>query len=411
MDSKLKSVSAGHKKVVTKLLVKFDELKSNTNTEVDEVKALDDAVTQKQKTLIDLNNRLLDQTSEITDSDDYMYELDCKLRQIRKFIKFLETNTKTSHDNVDPSSSRLNPNAYNFMPEVRVDMNTCTIDSMKEQYSIHAPAVHTRPSENIMYQVPSDPRSSKSNYHRLPKSHRVSTCSSIKRCKKCSGIHHTSICKRKDVIPGTTPSAIKVVETTDDTSVMHSTQQSQDILLKKATAPAIYNNQEVECNILFDEGAQRSFTTQKLADKLEIKPTGKVSIYLSAFGELSQNVRNLDTTTIQLQTDTGEKVRINTLIVPQIVVPIQNKISQTTRSLPHLSGLKLKLKNCFSRHSTVSEQISTVVGLVITVFTPIVGGVVITETLMTTICKEMDRTPTCNENLQKLEKYKKAVND
>ncbi|CAC5369246.1 unnamed protein product [Mytilus coruscus] len=56
MDSKLKSVRAGHKGAVTKLLVKFDELKSNTNTEVDEVKALDDAVTQKQKTLIDLNN-------------------------------------------------------------------------------------------------------------------------------------------------------------------------------------------------------------------------------------------------------------------------------------------------------------------------------------------------------------------
>ncbi|CAC5398743.1 unnamed protein product [Mytilus coruscus] len=110
MDSNLKSVVAGHKGAVMKLLFKFDELKSNTNTEVDEVKALDDAVTQKQKTLIDLNSRLLDQTSEeyleqkITDSDE------------------------------------LNANAYNTAHEVRVDMNTCTIDSMNEQYSIHSPA-------------------------------------------------------------------------------------------------------------------------------------------------------------------------------------------------------------------------------------------------------------------------------
>ncbi|CAG2238428.1 unnamed protein product [Mytilus edulis] len=149
MDSKLKSVRAGHKGAVTKLLVKFDELKSKTDTEVDEVKALDDAVTQKQKTLIDLNNRLLEQTSEenleqeITDSDEYMYELDCKIRQIRKFIKsfeHVETNTIISHDTVGPSTSRLNPDAYHFTPEARVDMNRCAIDSMNQQYSINAPA-------------------------------------------------------------------------------------------------------------------------------------------------------------------------------------------------------------------------------------------------------------------------------
>ncbi|CAG2198226.1 unnamed protein product [Mytilus edulis] len=160
MDSKLKSVRAGHKGAVTKLLVKFDELKSKTDTEVDEVEALDDAVTQKQKTLIDLNNRLLEQTSEenleqeITDSDEYMYELDCKIRQIRKFIKSFETNTIISHDTVGPSTSRLNPDAYHFTPEARVDMNRCAIDSMNQQYSINAPAAHIRPSENVMFQVP-----------------------------------------------------------------------------------------------------------------------------------------------------------------------------------------------------------------------------------------------------------------
>ncbi|CAG2204395.1 THI80 [Mytilus edulis] len=85
MDSKLKSVRAGHKGAVTKLLVKFDELKSKTDTEVDEVEALDDAVTQKQKTLIDLNNRLLEQTSEenleqeITDSDSIYANLIIKV--------------------------------------------------------------------------------------------------------------------------------------------------------------------------------------------------------------------------------------------------------------------------------------------------------------------------------------------
>ncbi|XP_071161119.1 uncharacterized protein [Mytilus edulis] len=617
MDSKLKSVRAGHKGAVTKLLVKFDELKSKTDTEVDEVEALDDAVTQKQKTLIDLNNRLLEQTSEenleqeITDSDEYMYELDCKIRQIRKFIKSFETNTIISHDTVGPSTSRLNPDAYHFTPEARVDMNRCAIDSMNQQYSINAPAVHIRPSENVMFQVPSEPRSSKTNYHRLPKldlsyfngdilkwqtfwdcfessihyndtltpiqkfnylkaqlegsaaqtvegfaltncnyetavnllrdrfgqpsklihaymkalmnlpaptndafslrsygdrlesyvrglgslgqtpemygsllvpvvldklpieirksiarehgrdnfilqnlrksitkeieileagqgvmepdrlhttafftgtqprshnkgkltdtrkkvnthtcifcsgehyptecsevtdanarnqivkqkqlcfnclgSHRMAACKSTKRCKNCNGMHHTSICKGKEVNTGTKQepkiqhTAINVVETTDTTSVLHASQVSPDILLKTAIAPVVYNDQEVECNILFDEGAQRSFITQKLANQLEIKPTENVSIQLSAFGDLSQKVRNLDTATIQLQTDTGEKVRINTLIVPEIAVPIKNNISLTTRSLPHLRELKL----AHSVQSTERFEIDLLIG-------------------------------------------------
>ncbi|CAC5411833.1 unnamed protein product [Mytilus coruscus] len=167
-------------------------------------------------------------------------------------------------------------------------------------------------------------------------SHRVAACQSTKRCKNCNGTHHTSICKDKEVIPGTKPgptiqqSVINEVETPNETRVMYSSQHSNEILLKTATAPVIYNDQEVECNILFDEGAQRSFITQKLAEKLEIKPTEKVRTQLSTFGDLSQKVRNLDTATIQLQTDTGENVDINTLIVPEIAVPIHNSISQTT---------------------------------------------------------------------------------
>ncbi|XP_063435728.1 uncharacterized protein LOC134716648 [Mytilus trossulus] len=195
-------------------------------------------------------------------------------------------------------------------------------------------------------------------------SHRVAACKSTKRCKNCNGMHHTSICKGKEVItdtkqePKIQQTAINVVETSDTTSVLHASQVSPDILLKTATAPVIYNDVKTECNILFDEGAQRSFITQKLADKLEIKTTGKVSIQLSAFGDLSQKVRNLETATIQLQTDTGENVRINTLIVPEIAVPIHNSISHTTKSLPHLRGLKL----ANSVHSGERFEIDLLIG-------------------------------------------------
>lgn len=74
-------------------------------------------------------------------------------------------------------------------------------------------------------------------------SHRVAASKYTKRCKKCDGMHHTSICKGKEVIPGMTPeptiqqSAINEVETPNETRVMYSSQQSHNILLKTATAP------------------------------------------------------------------------------------------------------------------------------------------------------------------------------
>ena len=93
----------------------------------------------------------------------------------------------------------------------------------------------------------------------------MTACQSTERCKKCNGIHHTSICKGKEVIPGVTPqptiqqSAINVVGTSNETTVMYLSHQSHDILLKTTTAPVVNNDQEVKCNILFDEGAQPSF--------------------------------------------------------------------------------------------------------------------------------------------------------
>lgn len=56
---------------------------------------------------------------------------------------------------------------------------------------------------------------------------------------------------------------------------MYASQRSSEILLKTAVAPFRYNGQGVDSNILFDEGAQRSYITKKLADNLVIKPTAR----------------------------------------------------------------------------------------------------------------------------------------
>ncbi|VDI27023.1 Hypothetical predicted protein [Mytilus galloprovincialis] len=89
------------------------------------------------------------------------------------------------------------------------------------------------------------------------------------------------------------------------------TSQHTSVLLKTAIAPISYGKQITEASILFDEGAQRSFITsfitQTIAEKLQIRPSGRDTIDMSAFGDKKKNIRHLDTATVQLQTDKDDK--------------------------------------------------------------------------------------------------------
>ena len=49
-------------------------------------------------------------------------------------------------------------------------------------------------------------------------------------------------------------------------------------LLKTAVAPVIAGNVKTQANILFDEGAQRSFISEEMASELQITPTSTADI-------------------------------------------------------------------------------------------------------------------------------------
>ncbi|CAG2213730.1 unnamed protein product [Mytilus edulis] len=115
MESKLKAVRRGHRGQVTKLFKKFDEIENNSDLDKDDVKLISDAIEQKQKTIVDLNEKILDLTSEedveeeIQESDEYMFNLESKLRKIRKI-----THSDSISQNV--ASTSLDPNANSFIP-------------------------------------------------------------------------------------------------------------------------------------------------------------------------------------------------------------------------------------------------------------------------------------------------------
>ncbi|XP_071124079.1 uncharacterized protein [Mytilus edulis] len=410
MESKLKAVRRGHRGQVTKLFKKFDEIEKNSDLDKDDVKLITDAVEQKQRTIVDLNEKILDLMSEedveeeIQESDEYMFNLESKLRKIRKIY------SDSISQNV--ASTSLEPNANSFLPsyptnssltnanvirsnETEINVQPTNFDNFRSMQNNHRDLQSTNNLNNQGFSSVSN----SSQNHRLPKldlphfdgeilqwqtfwdsyestihfnstlteiqkfsylkaqlhghaaqtiegNHGVSECKSRNRCKKCNKKHHTSICGEqatdgKEQESKEKSTVVGLVKTEKpETAVMY-TSQHPSVLLKTAIAPISYGKRITEASILFDEGAKRSFITQSIADKLQIRPSGRDTIELSAFGDKEKNIRHLDTATVQLHTDKGEIVSINALLVPDIAVPLQNQTKYFTPNLPYLKDLKL----------------------------------------------------------------------
>ena len=104
--------------------------------------------------------------------------------------------------------------------------------------------------------------------------HRAAQCKSKSRCKRCKGKHHTSLCEnmsQKDKqLKQEAPSPSDTQTSTATLTVsVPADQPSNDLLttdtgclLKTAVANVRSGSQCCRAQILFDEGAQRSFMTQ-----------------------------------------------------------------------------------------------------------------------------------------------------
>ena len=92
------------------------------------------------------------------------------------------------------------------------------------------------------------------------------------------------------------------------------------MLLKTAIAEVTSQRLTTNANILFDEGAQRSFITQQLADELELRRDGSDLISLATFGSETKNMRYFETATIYVcfieQVSGAEKNSESVLYIP-----------------------------------------------------------------------------------------------
>ena len=94
-------------------------------------------------------------------------------------------------------------------------------------------------------------------------------------------------------------------------------------------------------NILFDEGAQRSFISEKLASTLQLPPYRQESVSLASFGADTSAPQQLDVTNVTIVSHTGEMIPLSVLVVPRIAAPLHSIATSKVQELPYLRGLTL----------------------------------------------------------------------
>ena len=210
----------------------------------------------------------------------------------------------------------------------------------------------------------------------------MSKCNSKNRCRGCHQKHHTSLCqeinnrqskrqeqtkitpqdnseeqKTQHIDPSKANSSATQVQnanatlanisSSDQTNSVTGLQTSlsknfgKQTILKTAINSVHSRTNSATAHILFDEGAQRSFITQDLADKLDLVPENSETLNLSVFGGSTTSVKQVGITTVYLHADNGDKIPVQVIIIPTIAAPQKNFLTADVQQLPHLNGLKL----------------------------------------------------------------------
>ena len=178
--------------------------------------------------------------------------------------------------------------------------------------------------------------------------HAVFSCRNKNRCQRCSRKHHTTICQTKTGNSQTTRTAdprqqtTRNHQTTRDAVVLHTSarQSRAGVVLKTAIMDVCYKHNVSLAAILFDEGAQKCFITETLANELQLPRQSTEVVSLSAFGGISENYQRIDTSTLYVITEKQRKIPIRVLIVPTIAMPIDISHKSDITKLSYLKGLK-----------------------------------------------------------------------
>ena len=157
--------------------------------------------------------------------------------------------------------------------------------------------------------------------------HRARQCESAKKCKHCHKKHHQSICDKSTPCEPTAPPS-EPTGTTANTS--NTAKGGKLVLLQTAQAVASDDTgkRSVNVRILFDTGSQRSYVTDALVRRLNLKPLRKEKLQLNTFGEPGFRGKSCELVRIRLQgLNGGECSQLQALQFPTICSSLPNLVN------------------------------------------------------------------------------------
>ena len=178
----------------------------------------------------------------------------------------------------------------------------------------------------------------------LSRGHRVNSCTSTRRCRKCNQKHHQSICKttNESSAPNAAAEANQEPPTTNQSTALNVQCQSRVLLQTARTlARTADSNELLPVRILFDGGSERSYITTDLKKRLKLSPVKTEIIYLNTFGGEQHSKRQCELVKVNLQ-GREEELEVYALSFPTLCAPPGSVVN-----LDHFSHLReLDLADC-----------------------------------------------------------------
>ena len=175
----------------------------------------------------------------------------------------------------------------------------------------------------------------------LAPGHIASSCQNEKVCRHCKQRgHHQSICPTLSPCDSGERKRNQPEGDITNTTTTNTVRNKGTVLLQTAKGIAFNedNSKSSHVRILFDNGSQRSYITNNLKSKLNLKPMKTETLHLNTFGVNSFQRQSCELVRLRLKNHVGEETEITALSYPTICSPLPSKVKV---NYPHLEGLAL----------------------------------------------------------------------
>ena len=156
----------------------------------------------------------------------------------------------------------------------------------------------------------------------LKEGHAANECKTKKVCVYCGEMdrHHRSLCTKK--FSWKTTSVHLTEEISEQSAQESHVLISSDEMVLMQTAKAVIGNGDTSAHettrILFDSGSQRTYITERLAEKLGVKPTAEQELKLVTFGNEHTKVIKTKSVQIDIALKDGSCMKLTANVVPTI---------------------------------------------------------------------------------------------